>query len=536
MAMYEAYFGLKEKPFSLAPDPRYCYLSRGHREALAHLLYGVRSEGGFVLLTGDVGTGKTTLCRFLFGLAPQDAEVALILNPKLTIVELLAAVCDEFGVGYPEGTKSVQVFVTCLNRYLLGVHAKGRRAVLVIEEAQHLSPDVLEQIRLLTNLETDQHKLLQLILVGQSRLRDILSQPDLYQLSQRITSRYHLGALSREEVSAYVNYRLSVAGTPHRRLFAPAVLDRLFRLSRGIPRLINVFCDRALLGAYAQRKDGVDVETLMRARSEVSGDRGSPRTRRRTYQAILTGLLLILCVVFAAMYHNTHPQPRARGTIGRAAVGPMLPADTAATLELPSGYASDSTREMAYAALFRQWQVDYRPVNRTVCEQALAQGLRCLEAKGSMSTLRQMNRPVALKLFDEKSVPYYTTLTALHGEGATCVIGEDTKTMDANSITQRWSGEFVVLWRLPPVYRRSLKPGSSGPLVPWLERQLAAVRGRAVRAGSLRAYNGELVEEVRKFQAAVGLLPDGMVGPLTILFLGGADASGPMLQSTKGGD
>ncbi|MGD0236186.1 MAG: AAA family ATPase [Syntrophorhabdales bacterium] len=537
--MYEEYFGLKEKPFSLVPDPRYFYFSRGHSEALAHLLYGTKSEGGFVLLTGEVGTGKTMACRFLVQLALEDAEVALILNPKLTVEELLAAVCDEFSISYPEGTMSIQVFVARLNKYLLDVHAKGRRAVLIIEEAQHLSAEVLEQIRLLTNLETNQHKLLQLILLGQPKLRDVLSQPELCQFSQRITSRYHLGPLSKEEVPAYVEYRLSVAGPAHRRLFPPAVLERLARLSGGIPRLINVLCDRALLGAYTQRKNQVDLETLVRAKSEVFGDGGSPRGRRSLYAGLLAGFLLILGAILAATYYDTHPRPPARGVVEKVAVEPTAKTETVkeAAMEPPNGSTSDSTRETAYRALFREWQIEYRPGDRsTVCEQAQAHNLRCLERRGSMRTLRQMNRPVVLKLLDEKRAVYYATLTALRGEMATCVIGNDTKTVAVNGITQQWSGEFVVLWRLPSGYRKSLKPGNSGPLVAWLDRQLAAVQKRAVRGGSGQAYHGELVKQVKEFQAAAGLLPDGMVGPLTILFLDGTDKSGPMLQGGKAGD
>ena len=196
--MYIEHFGLKEIPFSIAPDPRYLYMSDGHREALAHLLYGMNSDGGFVLLTGEVGTGKTTVCRRLLESVPQDAEIAFILNPKLTVSELLASVCDEFGVSYPEGNASIKVFVDRISAYLLGACESGKRAVLIIEEAQNLSPEVLEQLRLLTNLETDRRKLLQIILLGQPELREILGRPELRQLSQRITARYHLGPLSKK--------------------------------------------------------------------------------------------------------------------------------------------------------------------------------------------------------------------------------------------------------------------------------------------------------------------------------------------------
>ena len=199
--MYKEYFGLKENPFSIAPDPHYFYMSEGHREALAHLVYGINSDGGFILLTGEVGTGKTTVCRCLLEQLPENTEIAFILNPKLTVEELLAAICDEFGIRYPEGNRSNGVFVSAIYEYLLHIPEKGRRAILVIEEAQNLSLEVLEQIRLLTNLETSQRKLLQIILLGQPELREMLAQPQLRQLSQRVTARYHLGPLSQDETS-----------------------------------------------------------------------------------------------------------------------------------------------------------------------------------------------------------------------------------------------------------------------------------------------------------------------------------------------
>ena len=268
--MYKEYFGLKELPFSIAPDPRYLYMSEQHREALAHLVYGMNTDGGFVLLTGEVGTGKTTVCRCLLDQLPENIDIAFILNPKLSVDELLASICDELRIQYPPGNNSIKVFIDHINTYLLDAHARNRKTVLIIEEAQNLSTDVLEQIRLLTNLETNQQKLLHIIMLGQPELRDKLSRPELRQLSQRITARYHLGSLSRQETSEYVSHRLSVAGG-HRTLFPDSVMGKLHRLSNGIPRLVNLICDRALLGTYAQGKDRVDNATLVKAAREVTG-------------------------------------------------------------------------------------------------------------------------------------------------------------------------------------------------------------------------------------------------------------------------
>src|SRR2546422_673592 len=278
--MYAAYFGLSERPFSLAPDPRYLYLSDAHREALAHLLYGLGEGGSFVQLTGEVGTGKTTVCRALLEQLPPDVDVAMIFNPRLTSVELLAAVCDELRVSYQSGTTSLKVLVDALSRALLDAHAQGHRTVLIIDEAQNLSADVLEEIRLLTNLETTREKLLQVILIGQPELYQLLKRPELRQVAQRITARYHLNAFSAEESSAYIGHRLKMAGGGET-LFTPGALRSVHRWAGGVPRLINILCDRALLGTYAQGKRHVDARTVQQATREVQGEGLRSSARRR---------------------------------------------------------------------------------------------------------------------------------------------------------------------------------------------------------------------------------------------------------------
>lgn len=296
--MYTEYFGFTEPPFSITPDPRYLYLSGRHREALAHLVYGVGESGGFVQLTGEVGTGKTTVIRVLMEQLPDNVDAAVVLNPRMTVPELLASICDELRVAYEPADRSPKTLIDRLNAYLLDAHARGRRTVLIIDEAQDLSPEVLEQVRLLTNLETARHKLLQIFLIGQPELKSLLSRNDLRQVAQRITARYHLTPLSRYETGEYIRHRLRIAGQPEC-MFTESAFILIHRLSAGIPRLINIICDRSLLGAYSRHLKEVDSRVVKRATREVMGDLpGSWHPSRRFY---VPALLVLLGVVVGAV-------------------------------------------------------------------------------------------------------------------------------------------------------------------------------------------------------------------------------------------
>ncbi len=376
--MYTEYFGIKELPFSIAPDPRYLYLSEHHREALAHLIYGVNSEGGFVLLTGEVGTGKTTVCRCLLEQLPENTNVAFIINPKLTVDELLASICDELGISYPAGNKSIKVFVDNINEYLLNNYAKGHKTVLIIEEAQNLSIELLEQIRLLTNLETTKSKLLQIIMLGQPELRDILSRPELRQISQRITARYHIGPLAKKEIAAYVNHRLTVAGAKDK-LFPDSIFKSLYRYSRGIPRLINVICDRALLGTYVQGKTRVDKSTLKKAANEVFGDVKMRENKRKTLKWILTVfLLLISAIVFFInyfLYREDFVLLKQTRTPNKAI-----------RLEKTNQKGKDT----AFLKFSRQWNMQYQQQNHeTICDFTFPDGLLCVTPDGIIDMERR---------------------------------------------------------------------------------------------------------------------------------------------------
>ena len=306
--MYLEHFNLTERPFSITPDPRFLYMSARHREALAHLLYGLGDGGGFVQLTGEVGTGKTTICRCLLEQIPDNVDLALVLNPKVTAIELIATVCDELGVSYDEKDVSVKSLTDVLNRYLLDAYARGRHTVLIIDEAQNLSADVLEQVRLLTNLETSTQKLLQIILIGQPELRTLLAREDMRQLAQRVTARYHLKPISREETSAYIKHRLQICGASQP-VFNKRAVDRIQHLSGGIPRLINVLCDRSMLGAYVEGKKQVDTRVVKKAAHEVLALDGEEQVRRNRLPVLLAALLVLLVIGAALWYQPWQQQP-----------------------------------------------------------------------------------------------------------------------------------------------------------------------------------------------------------------------------------
>jgi len=535
--MYKEHFGLKELPFSISPDPRYLYLSHQHREALAHLMYGLQSEGCFVMLTGEVGTGKTTISRCVLEQIPKRTDIAFILNPKVTAEELLATVCDELGIRYPADNKSIKVFVDMINQYLLDAYARGRRTVIIIEEAQNLMPDVLEQVRLLTNLETNQHKLLQIIIIGQPELRDMLSRPDMEQLSQRITARYHLGSLSKEEVRAYVNHRLKIAGGSGR-IFPDKVIARLHHLSRGIPRLINVICDRTMLGAYTQGKDTVDIITLLHAAHEVFGKKRRRRQPVKILRWALAGLVVIgLGATIAATYYNNKVQPppvKVTAISGKKVQTPEV--KTLDTLEWPPGQAIELSRDTAFQSLFKLWNIPYDSKGKIdECKQALVHGLRCMDRPVIFNDLINLNRPAVLRMLDDKGQEFYATLTALDGQTATCIVNNEKKTIDIKELERKWTGEHILLYKAPENYKGTIYPGNKVSEVDWLDKQLSVVQGRKHQTRKTSVYDEKLVGLVKQYQLSEGLEPDGVIGSQTIIHLNNATGTDePLLKNNQG--
>ena len=547
--MYQEYFHLSEMPFSIAPDPRFLYMSERHREALAHLLYGVQGEGGILLLTGEVGTGKTTLCRCLIEQIQARCDLAIVLNPKMSVEELLASICDEFHIQVPVAAPSVKVLVDAINTHLLRVNAQGRRGVLIIDEAQNLCTDVLEQLRLLTNLETDTRKLLQIILIGQPELNDMLRRPELRQVAQRVVARYHLRQLTRLEVAAYVVHRLRVSGT-QTPVFPYSLTGTLYRLTGGVPRLINLVCDRALLGTFVQRKLQVTPKTLRKAAREVIDMTATPRRWSRLL-AWPSLVLATACAggVFAAsllpLPSWSIPWPKAEpaGTVfatGQiasvaphppAAVSPVVPAPKPITFAVAETPALEELRwpdenlprgrseGLAFRDLFKLYGIDYDPAGRKpACKLAEAANMHCLYTRGGIADLLQANQPAVLLLDGAgKQRQFHAVLTALDEESATVVVAGVRQRVALAQIAPLWTGKYVLLWYAPPGFGNLLAAGARGPVVSWLRQSLARAHGG--NADGPAVFDEELVDRVKSFQLAEGMAPDGAAGALTLIRL-----------------
>ena len=566
--MYKQFFQLRQAPFSIAPDPHYLFMSERHREALAHLLFGIDAGGGFVLLTGEIGAGKTTVCRCFLEQVPANCNVAYIFNPRLTAVELLRTVCEEFRLPSAPSDTSVKDLVDRLNQHLLASHAEGRNNVLIIDEAQNLSFSVLEQLRLLTNLETSERKLLQIILIGQPELRDMLARPELEQLAQRVIARYHLDALSEPETGAYIAHRLAVAGIDGgANPFPPRLTRLIYKITRGVPRRINLLCDRALLGAYTLGVREVNRSILLSAAREVFGTESGAQKDMPYRLPAIAALLLALAggallasgwdwrdavgwrhgpaagqnppAPGAAAGGTPTPAPPAAADAAPAktdtanavadasaapsvaapeALGlPAAPAAVPALSELTGLLQEASTDEHAQVGgLARLWRGELG--QGEPCQAALAAGLHCFQSAGGLAELRQLGRPAIVAVRDDAGVQRHVLLVALSGAGAGLQIGGQVRLVSLVALGRRMPGRFLTLWRAPPDFRAPLKSGDRGADVDWVAARLSVVNDYAAPEPG-RPYDAALAREVRTFQNAQGLSPDGIVGPKTYMAL-----------------
>lgn len=542
--MYTKYFGLNEKPFSITPDPRYLFLSERHREGLAHLIYGVNDSSGFIQLTGEVGTGKTTLVRTLLARIPSGVNVAMILNPQLSAIEFLQAICEEFSISLPADKGSTKELVDALNRHLLAAHANGKRSILLVDEAQNLSTEVLEQIRLLTNLETPKLKLLQIILIAQPELRKKLAQNNLRQLAQRITGRYHLEPLSSEESSGYIDHRLKIAGGLGN-LFDDRAKREVYRISKGVPRLINVICDRALLGAYSQEVRHISAQIVRKAAAEVSGEGGFSTHPVWLYPAI--GLLTI-AIIATGLWSMTGAPPLRSEPITPASDELPEPALEVARAATPSrqisldsvlqNSAAFTTHEIAMKSLLSTWNVEYDNSGSRACAQAATAGLSCVSQSGSWRVLQQLDRPAVLTLTDSEGHSHEAVVVAINDDAsADLLLGDRRVRFPVDAITELWYGQYLIVWRPANGDPKALKPGTQGPAVLWLRQSLAAIDPDLTAGADLAdVFDAELEQQLIEFQRRNRLKTDGFAGQKTQIIINSRLRPGgwPRLSGSRG--
>jgi general secretion pathway protein A len=553
--MYESFFGFKEKPFNITPDPKYLYLSGQHQEAIAHLLYGIRERGGFVVVTGEIGTGKTTLCRYLINQMDDQTEGAVILNPNLSEIELLKSINQDFGIDSSGQTK--RELINELNRFLLEERLRSKNMVLIIDEAQNLEPEVMEQIRMLSNLETEKEKLIQIILIGQPQLKALLARPELRQLDQRVTARYHLRPLNRKETLRYIQHRLDVAGAVNKVVFEPAAMRRVYAFSRGTPRLINVVCDRALLGAFvAGQRSPISKKIVKQAIAEVTGTRYTYRERFSFHGAaakffVYSFLLLVGTILTWYAVTTLGAMRKAHKSLEQTELIPDTPikpvagpaAFAASAVAVPRGGPDPSanlvenkqqfiqtllaksyeeSRLGAMRDLLALWGKHPRLTSQSVNSfytLAVAEGMRCTDVWTNFDGLRASNTPCLLEMFVPQEMrPRYAVLASLGTQSAQIYYGDgQPQEVSLQLLDQFWLRRAFIFWKDFENVEELIKPGDYGGQVVWLQ---AGLQMLGLYSGSLTGtYDAATEESVRRFQQRNNLLLDGIVGPRTRLVL-----------------
>ncbi|MGI9432384.1 MAG: AAA family ATPase [Myxococcota bacterium] len=579
--MYHEFYALREKPFSLSPDPRFLFLSDSHREALAHLLYGIEQGEGFIVLTGEVGTGKTTLSRTLLQRIEPGTEIAFIFNPQLSASELLQSICAELGL--PAADRTRREMMDALNRFLLAKKAEGRRVILLIDEAQNLPPDTLEQVRLLSNLETDTEKLLQIILIGQPELDAILDSPSLRQLNQRISVRWRLSALTALETRDYVKHRLRIAAGAPREIFTDLALREVHRRSAGVPRLVNLLCDRALLAGFGAGARSIGLSLVSQSDREVRGG-GRPyptefkpslldRLLPAPAQQLLSAVLLVAIGVLGALvgqrlWLNSQALPPVSApppvASPLAPLPPPLTRTVPATPESPApqqvaalappaeqvrpaeepppkrrarapvpvqlSLALDqsspaATTAAAVAQLFGMWKGEYEGPSFLSLEEGLAllaeAEISTLEVRsGDLETIQRFNYPALIQLRAVDGAPRAVLLQEIRGDDAVLVglLGETPVVVPLADLLERWTGNGYIAWRDFARLPDLLAPGQTGDSVAWLQRSLHEL-GFLGRAIPSGVFDAATAEAVRDLQRARNLSVDGTVGPFTKMVL-----------------
>ena len=527
--MYSEFYGLLENPFSISPDPKYFYLSERHNQAFAHGSHGLKSGGAFVLLTGELGTGKTTVSRRLLNILPKDTNLAIIYHPTDEARDLYACICDEFCIEY-EKDASIKELFDLLKKFLFNKLENGHSSVIVVDEAQMLSEDSLEQLRLLTNLETDNRKVVQIVLIGQPELQEMLNRQSLRQLSQRITARYHIMPLDLDDIGSYLRFRLQVAGRVQP-LFNEAAIRLISRFSGGIPRLINLVSDRAIEEGEETKSRIIGEDEVKRAINFVSPSSASAHKTRRIGQTEQEQLPVVYNFVIFSL---TAAIAVCLGIYLSRLIGPLI------TPEMPepvvreelvnniqayenqkefknkfkSDIRSSNSEEKALADLYRIWGYEGDGVD---CKLASLVGLACFKYDGTFDNFVKIDHPAVVRLFDSKLLQFYATVVSIKDNIATVLVAGEPYEFDLPYLKQLWDGHAVILWKELPSGATKLGKNPGSKDLNYMNVALA--RALKVRQVNYTSYSPQLKEKIKDFQNLVGLAADGIVGSQTLMFL-----------------
>jgi len=553
MSIYQQYFALNCEPFSIVPDPGFLYPSSQHRQAVAHLKYGLDREGGFVLLSGEVGTGKTTLTRTLLKRLPAHVRVAYVLNSTLEVTDVLASICQELSVELPQSSETSlsKNCIDALNADLIASHSKGKKTLVVIEEAQNLSPEVLEILRLLSNLETATHKLLHILLVGQPELLETLAQKNQRQLNQRVVARFHLLPLAKADVANYVNHRLHHAGA-NRAIFENAAMGTLFKLTKGVPRLINLICHHALLAAYATGAKTVSAKLVKKAAKEIF-DTQLPL--KKSSKKWLVALLIagIFAVLIAEQYKANTPEieseeveiideidPQPAQQVedlfevvesdeiliqpSKHSVLPLVEPEPLAVQiqDKDQSAVATAVNSNTFAELFALWSIEVEPLFSEEEVFALA-SINNLGAekliKSNIDALLSIDRPGIIWIAEDNGRLKSYLLLALDAESVRLKSADNSRRETLQWFAERWNGAFLFLWYSPSDIE-SLRLGDQNPLaLNWLQSQLQLINNDYLPLITDGNYTEIIRDKVLEFQKQQGIRADGVVGRQTIMKL-----------------
>ncbi len=543
--MYNAFFGFKEKPFQLVPNPAYLFLSKSHEEALAHLSYAVSQGDGFVEITGEVGTGKTTLCRVFLENTDLNTEVAYIFNPMSDGLQLLKTVNHELGISSESGNR--KELLDSLNTFLMEKFASGKRVILLIDEAQNLNKEVLEQLRLLSNLETNTSKLLQIILVGQPELREILDARELRQLAQRITLSCHLMPLNLKETISYVHHRIQIASQKPGEKFTNSAIKAIYKYSSGIPRLINIACDRALLTAFGLNQHKVSSSVAKAAIRELSGrsDRRSASSENKSPVLILgLSLIALIVAIFQAyQYFRVSPEATQQSVVRQqkpkskslkktepihiAEKKPEIPMSVQNLGEFLTAYEHRSSASHALQTVCELWGgkpvaeqfiKDIQDIETYFRLGAAQNGLLLYRLEGSLQQIVNLDLPVILEIYPSMSqTPVYPLITQIKGQEIT-LKGGDNKTIiiNANDLKGLWTGTAYVLWKNFLAISGTIPREAPQEAVITLKMLLKDM-GHNIDIKPI--YDDQTRKIIEDIQKKYGLKADGSVGPMTKIVL-----------------